>query len=228
VDPTERDDVIVAHVYLVDIAVRRYSRDRWDDLYGYGYEGLVRGVDSWRDDRGCSLVCWLNAKIRRSILDGWRDLDPLSRSGRKRLRAFDAESDRLAQELGRIPTSHEVLLSLGAPDGAARELAAAVWMSSGSLDLTWDLAGGVAHDPLPSVEVDVVRDWLGGLIARLDNENQRVVVQLYYWHDMPMGAIARLLGVTESRVCQIHWEAVRSLQTLVEPDDVYMLAAVAA
>lgn len=184
------------------------------DLIGAGYEGLVAAcatydpaVGEWEPYAG-----W---RIRGAMLDEMRALDCLTRYARSWLNRREETLRRLRQELGREPSDVEVAERLGIPLGDYQRTLAQVDWSRGHN------AVDEIEDGTGSVEERLVQDelhaQLRAAVARLSPRRQRAL-ELYYEHEHTQLEIARELGVTESRVCQILSEAEAALRTVLAPD----------
>ena len=117
-----RQEMIMRHMPLVSFVVSRMSTDNQktlgldrEDALAYGIEGLIQAVDAFDVDRGTSFASFAVRRIRGSILDAIRKMDPLPRSLRKSTREVEQASQELAASLGRWPTPKEIAFRLGMP-----------------------------------------------------------------------------------------------------------------
>jgi RNA polymerase sigma factor for flagellar operon FliA len=234
--PLERDVLVTRYAHLVKYVVGRLGVsisgvfDREDAMQA-GTMGLLRAIDMYRADSAASFESYAIVRIRGSILDAVRSLDAVGRAGREAGRAIGRAIRELELELGRTPDEAEVAQRMGIPIGRYREQLAAASFVTVSLDEPDprdgdDDAGGFAdatvdYDAVDPLDEATRRDELVTLareITRL-GERQKLVLALYYQDELTFREIGEVLGVTESRVCQIHTEAVLSLrQRLLEPD----------
>ena len=222
---TQRNHLITANTGLVGyVAARMAARDSVDpeELYAWGMEGLVQAAHSFDDSRGLSFATYAIHRIRGRILDELRRADPLPRPLRSLVkRAAQARID-LNHELGREPTRVELADELGISEAQFARVEQATAAAIVSLDkLTsgndgegrfFDVDDADAHiDPDKRAEKADLAARLRVAISGL-NEKQRLVLQRCYVQEEPLSAIGQLLGVSPSRVSQIHREAVLTLR----------------
>jgi RNA polymerase sigma factor for flagellar operon FliA len=199
------------------------ARDSVDpeELYAWGMEGLVQAAECFDGSRGLSFATYAIHRIRGRILDELRRADPLPRPLRSLVkRAAQARLD-LGHELGREPTRIELADELGISEAQLRRVEEASATAIVSLDrLTGgDGDGGLfdiddadaSIDPDRRAEKAELTSRLRTAIAGL-SERQRLVLQRCYVEEEPLSAIGRILGVSPSRVSQIHREAVLALR----------------
>ena len=193
-----------------------------DDMVSAGYLGLVDAHRRFDASRGHRFESYAEFRIRGAMLDELRAHDPLSRNLRVMARRAAAASQKLATTLGRSPRESELCreMTMTLDDYRAFCVRAAtggtVSIDAGgssdddeaTLDLR-DSAAIPADERLHEAEsARAVRDAVGQL-----SERSRRVLELYYEGELTLRGIGELLGVTESRVCQIHAEAVAQLRT---------------
>lgn len=229
--PTEeRDRLVVEYLPLVRHVVGRLTitlpqgLDR-DDLYGVGVLGLMNAARTWNPARGASFKTHAYTNVRGMVLDELRRHDIVPRSRRDRIRKLEAASTRLVEELGREPTVDELaaalelsteqveevllqdhtvrVLSLDAPrgDGSARAVAP-------------EDRSALGLDPSEVAERRELKEHVKAAIRSL-SESQRSVILLYYSEGLLLREIGAVLGITESRVCQIHAAALARLRAAV-------------
>ncbi len=187
------------------------------DLIGAGSEGMLKAIDAWDATRAPSFEAYLDARIRGAILDELRASDVMTRHGRRRLTETAHAVRALEQRLGRAPEEEEIAKELGLTLEAYQKL---------SEDLNRGPAlGRVGEDPdaLPSASAGPPEALLGAelrgrLVKALGRlpERQQQVLALYYQEECTQSEIGRILGVTESRVCQILGDATVRLRAFME------------
>lgn len=200
------------------------------DLIQSGIFGLVDAIEKFDPGRGLRFETYAMQRIRGAILDDLRSQDWVPRVVRSRAREIERAHERLGARLRRTPTDSEVAAELGISLRDLRDLYGQLRLTSVlALD---DLMGpnkdnsmGSPADTLPdddavdpaAVLVDQDnRKQLAEAIAQL-NERDRIVVSLYYFENLTLAEIGKVLGVTESRVSQLHTRAVLRLRAkLVE------------
>ncbi len=232
-----RDQLVEQYAHLVKYVVGRLAVsvpgvfDREDAIQA-GTIGLLRAIDAYRADSAASFESYAIVRIRGAILDAVRALDSVGRAGREAGRAIARAIHDLETELGRTPDETEVAARLGVSVQRYREQLAAASVVTVSLDEPDprsdddDLAGGYAestmdHDAVDPGDEVARRDAVGVLareISRL-SDRPKLVLAMYYQDELTFREIGEVLGVTESRVCQIHTEAILTLRSrMLEPD----------
>lgn len=200
-----------------------------DDLLGAGIIGLINAVDRYSNDKDCSLQTYASIRIRGSILDELRKLDWVPRSVHRDARHLASVQESLAHQLGREPSDEEVRMELGmdrAKYNAFLERVKPVCFFSlqepvGSSEESDPLSfEDVVADPRSKTSGDVCihEEDKHVLLEQLEllPERQKQVLSLYYLEDLRLKEIAEILGLTESRVSQIHTLAVSRLRKAVD------------
>ena len=194
------------------------------DLVSYGILGLIDALAKFDPDRGFKFETYAISRIKGSMLDQLRANDWVPRSVRTKARTLEhAVADVQARE-HRAPTDEELATELGCSEEQLRTMLGQVSFTGlvaldDLLGHGRDESGGTIADtladagpgPLAAYEVTEVRERLNASIRALP-ERERTVVGLYYYEGLTLAEIGSILGVTESRVCQIHTKAVLSLK----------------
>lgn len=223
----ERDRRVVEYLPLVRYVVGRLcidlppSIDR-DDLCSYGVIGLLHAAVAFDPSRGVSFKTFAFIHIRGAILDELRKHDFLPRTRRDKLKQLESAVAELQQHLGRAPMPEELAKSLGCEESEIDELLL-VARTANLLsidDLGKQVPIGIAcsktEDPLDTVEKSEAKKVLAEAIAGLPEMERRVLV-LYYSEGLLLREIGEVLGVTESRVSQVHTRALFRLQRAMAP-----------
>jgi RNA polymerase sigma factor FliA len=225
-----RDELILHYAPLVQVVAGRIAStapshvDR-SDLVSYGVFGLIDAVERFEPDRGIRFETYAIARIKGHILDELRSFDWVPRSVRAKARAIDSALGLLQAELHRSPTDAELACALGMSDAELQRALSQVALVNlvtfdsalsaaveGDRPLTVGdvlVAGGDA--PGDQVELDETRRALADAIEAL-SDRERQVVSLYYFDGLTLAEIGSVLGVTESRACQIHSKVVAQLR----------------
>ncbi|MGO1050062.1 FliA/WhiG family RNA polymerase sigma factor [Crossiella sp. CA198] len=194
------------------------------DLVQSGVFGLVDAIEKFEPERGLKFETYAMQRIRGAILDDLRAQDWVPRSVRSRARDVERALERLEARLQRTATDLELADELGVTSDELRELFAQLQLTSvvaldeliaagrGTASLAETLPDDRAEDPVAALVDQDGRRQLADAIAQL-SERDRVVVTLYYFENLTLAEIGRVLGVTESRVCQLHTRAVLRLRT---------------
>jgi RNA polymerase sigma factor for flagellar operon FliA len=195
----------------------------YDDLESCGILGLIEALDRFDVGRGTKFEAYAVVRIRGAIIDQLRSLGHLSRSSLQKSRSLEDALARLHLELGRAPDDGEVAAHLGVEVADLRELLSELSVVIVSLDsapiddegdavsLAETIPDHGSPDPLEAIEN---KETIGALAAAIDElpERERLVVSLYYHDGLTMKEISQVLGVTESRVSQLHTRAVLRLR----------------
>jgi RNA polymerase sigma factor for flagellar operon FliA len=184
-----------------------------DDLVSSGTEGLLRAVDAYDPSRNDRFEPYAERRIRGAMLDELRAADVLTRHGRSRMAQLSRAVAKLEHALRRAPTEEEIAAALGLAlaeyHQLTMELARAPVLGSGDVDVE-DVAGDTL-DPSVLLAEAQLREHLRLAVAELPPRTVEVL-GLYYQHECTQAEIGRILGVTESRVCQILGEAALRLR----------------
>jgi RNA polymerase sigma factor for flagellar operon FliA len=222
----DREKLILDHVPLLKHIVGRMAFDlpasiERDDLYGFGMIGLIQAADSWEPGRGLKFSTYAYTKIRGGILDELRRLDFLPRGRREKVRELERTVAKLEQESGLTPTPERVAETLGATLEEVDEIllsAKSAGCTSLDGDVSKELMGMLSDpscdDPQGSAEWLEMKDLLVEAITELPDQEQTVIT-LYYAEELLLREIAGILGVTESRVSQIHTRALYRLNGIM-------------
>ncbi|MGE3619678.1 MAG: RNA polymerase sigma factor WhiG [Acidimicrobiia bacterium] len=230
-----RDRLIVHYSPLVKFVAGRVavglpqSVDQ-ADLVSYGIFGLIDAIDKFDLERGYKFETYAIARIKGNILDELRSIDWVPRSVRAKARAIEKAYAKLESELHRTPSEVELARELDLTDTQLQsQLSQISFVGIVALDemLASDrgdsvtLGDTIADDgvgPVSAFEVEEMRQILADAIGRLP-ERERVVLGLYYYEGMTLAEIGSVLGVTESRVCQIHTKAVLQLRSRMDASE---------
>ena len=192
-----------------------------DDLIQVGLMGLMDAVQRFDGNQGAQFESYATQRIRGAMLDELREADWLPRHVRQKSRQIEATVNRLEQRLGRPPTESEIAAEMALP---IDEYQSMLGDARGSQLLYYEdftdedsagfleryLADG-GNDPLAVLEDSGFRQGLIDAIKHLP-ERERSVMGMYYDNDMNLKEIGAVLGVSESRVCQMHSQAVARLR----------------
>jgi RNA polymerase sigma factor for flagellar operon FliA len=228
-DADARDQLILHYAPLVKFVAGRVasglpSSVEQADLVSYGILGLIDALAKFDPERGFKFETYAISRIKGSMLDQLRANDWVPRSVRTKARTLEqAVADIQARE-HRAPTDEELAKELGCSEEQLRTMLGQVSFTGlvaldDLLGHGRDERGGTLADtladagpgPLAAYEVTEVRERLNASIRALP-ERERTVVGLYYYEGLTLAEIGSILGVTESRVCQIHTKAVLSLK----------------
>jgi RNA polymerase sigma factor for flagellar operon FliA len=215
-DGDARDRLVVHYSPLVKFVAGRVrsglpaSVDQ-NDLVSDGVLGLMDAIDKFEPERGLQFQTYAVTRIRGSIVDGLRTADWVPRSVREKIRDIDAAQARLEARLGRAPSDEEIADELELSVEELRKVyTLTAHTSVVSFETVLDDEAPRAHADLPGAEDDLPTGFLRAV--RELAERDQVVVALYYWERLTLAEIGQVLGVTESRVSQLHSRATMSLR----------------
>ncbi len=206
------------------IAVRLPANIELDDLISAGVIGLMDAIEKYDPTRDNTFKTYAEFRIRGAILDELRSQDWVPRSVRDKAKLIDRTTVQLEQELGRTPADEEIAQKLNVTLEEFHDLANQVRpVSLVSMDdlttfsngdkksIVNILEGTKFANPLTTLGMKTVKDVVTKAIEELP-EKQRLVLSLYYYEDLNLKEIGRVLRVTESRVSQLHAQAVSRLR----------------
>ena len=232
IDRKKRDALIVKYASLVKHIVDRFamklpSHVEKEDLISVGTIGLISAIERYDESRNVRFETFAQFRIRGAILDELRARDTVSRSSRSKDSKLEQAFGILRGDLGRMPTDEEVAQFMG--------------LSMEEYYKLLDDAQGISilsHDDLPpdycekygnsevmeKIEQDnplsaiVGKELRGTLKAAIENlpEKESLVLALYYYEDLTLKEIGVALGLTESRICQIHSRAILKLRSVLK------------
>ena len=229
-DRALRDRLIVAYAPLVKYVAGRLGSGLpahvdEGDLVSYGLLGLIGAIERYDPDRDIKFETYAMARIKGAIIDELRALDWVPRSVRSRAREIERAIAELEAKLGRAPTDEEIAGKIGISNDELDESLTDISRSSiAALDELWSVSGegdqisllDTIEDPSGARPADVLdetetKELLADAISRLP-EREKLVVTLYYYEELTLREIGEVLGVTESRVSQLHTKAVLRLK----------------
>jgi RNA polymerase sigma factor for flagellar operon FliA len=201
------------------------------DLVSYGIFGLIDAIDKFDPARGYKFETYAISRIKGAIIDELRSIDWVPRSVRAKARSIERAYSKLENELKRTPEDREVASELGmSEDELAGVLSQISFVGIVALDellsASADRGSGATvgdtiadrnNNPVEAFESEEMRHVLADAINRMP-DRERLVLTLYYYEGLTLAEIGSVLGVTESRVCQIHTKAIFQLRgRLSEP-----------
>jgi RNA polymerase sigma factor for flagellar operon FliA len=231
-DERARERLVVAYSPLVKYVAGRMSSGLpahvdEADLISYGLSGLISAIERFDLSREIKFETYAITRIRGAIIDELRTLDWVPRSVRARAREFERTNMKLEARLQRAPSDDEMAAEL---EISVDEFQEALLQISNStivaLDELWNVSDSTgdqvslldtlpdrgAPDPEQVVDQSELRDRIADAIAALP-EREKLVIALYYYENLTLREIGEVLGVTESRVSQLHTKAVLRLRS---------------
>ena len=192
-----------------------------DDMIQVGMIGLMDALSRYEEAAGAQFETYAAQRIRGAMLDELRQMDWLPLGARKSMRQIDAAVHALQQRSGRAPTEAEIAGELKVPVADYQQMLLEArgtqlihyedFMEEGDDDFLERNCADSGADPLANLLDDNLREVLIGAIANLP-EREKTLMGLYYEQELNFKEIGAVLGVSESRVCQIHNQAVARLR----------------
>ncbi|RFU19978.1 RNA polymerase sigma factor WhiG [Geodermatophilus marinus] len=229
-DTALRDRLILHYAPLVKYVAGRVGSGlpahvEQADLVSYGTFGLIDAITRYQPSREVKFESYAMARIRGAIIDELRSTDWIPRSVRMRARQFERTVAALESRLQRSPSDEEVAAEMDMDVEEVRKFLGQLSLvnvvaldellgddEGGAPRLVDTLQDSSALDPQAMAEHGEARQLLARAVEQLP-EREKVVVSLYYFEGLTLADIGRVLGVTESRICQLHTKAVLHLRS---------------
>lgn len=229
ITPEQKDKLILEYAPLIrfiaqKIAIRLPSNIELDDLISSGVIGLMDAIEKYDPTRDNKFKTYAEFRIRGAILDELRSQDWVPRSVRDKAKLLDRTTADLENELGRSPTEEEVaeklqitieeyydLLNQVKPVSVLSMDDQSTFSNSDKKSIMNLLEGCKIHNPHVQLNIKSVKEVVAKSIEDLP-ERQRLVLSLYYYEDLNLKEIGKILRVTESRVSQLHAQAISRLR----------------
>ncbi len=225
-----RDKIIIQYSPLVKFVASRVGAGlpksvELADLISYGMFGLIDAIEKFEPDRGIKFETYAMTRIRGAIIDELRAIDWVPRSVRTRIKEVDETYSKLESNLGRPPSDIEIAVELGISENDLhsifRRISAAGVIAlddafygrgdRGEQLTVGDTLSDGGDSPGTHLEDAETRKLLSDAVDKLP-DRERMVLSLYYFEGLNLSQIGEILGVTESRACQIHAKAVLGLR----------------
>jgi RNA polymerase sigma factor FliA len=227
-EPVSREDKIRGLLYLVQhiagrVVAKLPAHVAKEDLISAGVVGLIDAVDRFDAGKGCSLKTYASLRIHGAMVDELRRQDWVPRTVHRDEKIYEAAAEKLAQKLGRQPEQEEIRGELKmTPEAFEQFLERTQTIPSFSLNESWSDEDGNSIDrgecmpntATPTALEEMLREEDRALLREELNRMPRaekIVLCLYYMEDLRLKEIALILEVSESRVSQIHTEALRKI-----------------
>lgn len=231
-----RDRLVETYLPLVKrivqrIACRLPACVDIDDLFHAGILGLIQAIDHYDPSRESRLATYATFRIKGAVLSELRSRDVISRTNRRKVRIYDETRERLSHELGRDPEDEEIARAMGVGirelDAVCQQAAVSV-MSLEELGIEAeemkDMSLSGIRDPREiDPEMEIRKKELKRLLAeavRSLSHREQTVLSLYYVEELTLKEIGKVLELTESRICQIHSQALSKLRQAMRKNGV--------
>lgn len=237
-DQRARERLVIAYAPMVKFVAGRLGSGLPPhvdeaDLISYGLVGLIGAIERFDLERGIKFETFAMTRIRGAIIDELRSLDWVPRSVRARAREIEEAQARLEHQLHRVPSEAELAAKLGTTEEGLRSSLLDIANSSVyALDELWAISDSSgdqvslldtisdpnAPDPQEAMAGSEVRERLSEAVASLP-EREQLVIALYYHEGLTLREVGEVLGVTESRVSQIHTKAIMRMRSQLQRSD---------
>ena len=226
-----REELIATYTPLVRYVVGRLGIPQTslleaEDLVSYGIIGLINAIDRFDPTRGVRFEAFATSRIRGAVIDQLRVLNWLPRSAMARVRQIETALADLEQRLGRPAREQEAADKVGVSINRYRQMLLEMGIVVLSLDaplgslmsddevtsLSEMLEDTVMPGPAQQVEQQEVMELLNAAVDRIPGR-ERLLLTLYYHEELTMKEISRRMNVSESRVCQLHMQAILRLRS---------------
>jgi RNA polymerase sigma factor for flagellar operon FliA len=230
-DPAIRESFIKQYAPLVKyvagkVAMGMPHNVEFDDLVGFGIFGLIDAIDKYDPEKNVKFKTYAVTRIRGAIFDELRQIDWVPRSVRQKTREIEAAISALEAQLGRTASDQEIAGAMGMDEaeylrtiqkisGTSILSLNDVWFSGDENDkvsIADSIEAPSSLRPDVMVEKDEIRKVIVDAISELPDKGKKILV-LYYYEDLTLKDIGRVLEVTESRVSQLHTKAILHLRS---------------
>ncbi len=228
-DKTLRDALILQYIYLTRYVVGRVKvalppTFSYEDISSYGVEGLIDAVEKYTPKMGARFETYALVRIRGNIIDKVRSQDFLPRSVRRKIKDVKEAQDELKKQYGRSATNTEIANYLGIEKEKVEQLLAddttitSIYDKKGASDGDIEIIDTIedSHSLAPHEELEEkdVKKELERALKRLP-ERERTIMVLYYHENMTLKEIGDAINISESRVSQLHAQAIMKLKNLL-------------
>ncbi len=229
----ERNEIIMEFLPKINYIVQSLKQENLpptvteEDLINTGVLGLIDAINKYDPSKGVKLSTYAEIRIRGQIIDSLRKLDWVPRNVRQKARHIETAILEVEQKLGREATPEEIAEYLGMDVDEYMKYAEKI-SNSGliSIDTTvgsdedantklWQIISINDDTPDKYVEEEELKKIISDIISKL-NERERLVITLYYYEELSMKEIGEVLGLTESRISQIHTKTMMKIKSMIK------------
>lgn len=224
-----RDELILQYIYLTRYVVGRVKvalppTFSFEDISSYGVEGLIDAIEKYSPKMGARFETYALVRIRGNIIDKIRSQDFLPRSVRRKIKNVKEAQEELKKKFGRSATNTEVADYLGIEKEKVEQLLSedttitSIYDKKGSSDGDIEIIDTIQDSkslaPHEELEEKDVKKELENALKRLP-ERERTIMVLYYHENMTLKEIGEAINVSESRISQLHAQAIMKLKNLL-------------
>ncbi len=224
-----RDKLIVQYIYLAKYVVGRIKVNlpptfSYEDIVSFGIEGLIDAIEKYYPTKGAKFESYALMRIRGAIIDKIRSSDWLPRTLRKKIKDIKFATERLKQQMGRAPSTKEVADFMGMQEEKVLEILSAdvsinsIYDKKGTGDDSVEIIDTIEDEnsnrPEEEIERTDAKKELENALKKLP-ERERTLLVCYYHENMTLKEIGEAINVSESRVCQLHSQAIMKLRNIL-------------
>lgn len=224
-----RDKLIVQYIYLARYVVGRIKVNlppsfSFEDVVSFGIEGLIDAIEKYHPSKGAKFESYALMRIRGSIIDKIRSSDWLPRTLRRKIKEVKIATERLKQQIGRAPTTKEVAQVMGLAEEKVIEIMSSdvsvnsIYDKKGtgedSIEIIDTIEDENSSRPEENLEKFDAKKELEHALKKLP-ERERTLLVFYYHENMTLKEIGEAINVSESRVCQLHAQAIMKLRNIL-------------
>ncbi len=224
-----RDKLIIQYIYLTRYVIGRIKTNlpqsfSIEDITSYGVEGLIDAIEKYTPDKGARFETYALMRIRGTIIDKIRSQDWIPRSTRKKIKEIKFVAEKLKQSLGRAATTAEIAAAMNVEKEKIEAFLAeetqvgSIYDKKGTSEESVEIIDTIqdenSKNPLEQLVEKDVKNELQTALKRLP-ERERMIMVLYYHENMTLKEIGDTINVSESRVCQLHAQAIMKLKNIL-------------
>lgn len=224
-----RDKLIVQYIYLAKYVVGRIKVNlppsfSFEDIVSFGIEGLIDAIEKYHPNKGAKFESYALMRIRGAIIDKIRSSDWLPRTLRRKIKEVKIATERLKQQIGRAPTAKEIADVMGLTEDKVNEIMSSdvsvnsIYDKKGSGEDSVEIIDTIedvnSSRPEDEIEKTDAKKELELALKKLP-ERERTLLVFYYHENMTLKEIGEAINVSESRVCQLHAQAIMKLRNIL-------------
>lgn len=224
-----RDKLIVQYIYLARYVVGRIKVNlppafAFEDVVSFGIEGLIDAIEKYYPNKGAKFESYALMRIRGTIIDKIRSSDWLPRTLRRKIKEVKIVCERLKQEIGRTPTTKEIANVMGLSEEKVIDIMScdmsvnSIYDKKGvgddSVEIIDTIEDTNSNRPEDEAEKKDAKTELMMALKKLP-ERERTLLVCYYHENMTLKEIGEAISVSESRVCQLHAQAIMKLRNIL-------------
>ncbi|MCC0683535.1 FliA/WhiG family RNA polymerase sigma factor [Clostridioides sp. ZZV15-6383] len=225
-----REELIKENMPLVKSIARKFfipgKGFEYQDLVNSGVIGLIDAINKFDSEKGAKFSSYSYIKIKSAILDEIRNQSPISKHNLTKVNKYNRVVEKLQSELLREPTSHEIANKLNISEKELHDIESNIDMinivslNHVIFEDTNETVQDVISDreeelPANVIEEEEKLEILSKAISNL-KEKEKLILSLYYYEDLNLKEIGKVLGVSESRVSQLHRKSIRNLRNKIK------------